>query len=324
VISGAYMPGEHRIDVRRLVEEGGGTFVEGRVAEIRTEARRFILESGGAISYDAASMCLGSETSGTSLRDGQEGPIPVKPVANTAEIRRRMLALSKDRAPSVLVVGGGAAGCEVAANALTLMEQLGTAGALTVVERAETLLPEAPVKAQREIFRFLRGKGAEVLTNTTITHLGDGAARTEDGHEIPCDLSVSATGASPPSVFRNSRLATGEDGGLQVDRFLRSTSDERLFGGGDCVSFCGESLPKLGVFSVRQGPVIFRNLRATLEGAKLMKYRPQKRYLYVLNLGDGTGLAVYGPLAWRGRLAWNIKNRIDTRFVEEHRSPRPA
>jgi hypothetical protein len=38
----------------------------------------------------------------------------------------------------------------------------------------------------------------------------------------------------------------------------------------------------------------------------------------VLNLGDGTGLAVYGRLSWRGRLAWRLKHRIDERFVREH------
>jgi hypothetical protein len=41
--------------------------------------------------------------------------------------------------------------------------------------------------------------------------------------------------------------------------------------------------------------------------------------LYVLNLGDGTGLAIHGPFAWRGRLPWKLKNRIDKKFVEEHR-----
>lgn len=107
-----------------------------------------------------------------------------------------------------------------------------------------------------------------------------------------------------------------------MDRHLRCVGDERLFGGGDCVAYQGGHLPKLGVFAVRQGPVIYRNLQAALNGGRLSRYRPQRRFLYVLNLGDGTGLAVYGSLAWGGRLAWRLKHRLDKSFVDRHRRPR--
>ncbi len=104
-----------------------------------------------------------------------------------------------------------------------------------------------------------------------------------------------------------------------MDRHLRKIGDERLLGGGDCASFRGEALPKLGVFAARQGPVIFHNLRAVLRNEPLEEYRPQKRFLYVLNLGDVTGLAVYGPFAWCARLSRKLKDRIDKKFVGEHR-----
>jgi NADH dehydrogenase FAD-containing subunit len=65
--------------------------------------------------------------------------------------------------------------------------------------------------------------------------------------------------------------------------------------------------------------VIFHNLQGTLNGDPLSEYKPQRRFLYVLNLGDSTGLAVYDSLVWRGRLSWELKHRIDKRFVEEHR-----
>ncbi|MDQ3318453.1 MAG: pyridine nucleotide-disulfide oxidoreductase, partial [Actinomycetota bacterium] len=51
VISGAYAPDEHRIEVRRLVEEGGGRFVEGRIVEIRAKNSEFVLADGRNIPY---------------------------------------------------------------------------------------------------------------------------------------------------------------------------------------------------------------------------------------------------------------------------------
>lgn len=318
VISGAYAPDEHRIDIRRLVEEGGGTFIEGRITEVRAENREFVLEDGRTVPYDAASVCLGSEVARAGVEENGVGAVAVKPVVNTVEIRDRLLALVRERAPRILVVGGGAAGCEVAASALALLDQLGIRGELTIAQKGDSLLPGAPKRAQREVLTLLQERGAKVLTDTLVTRLGDGVAWTADDREIPCDLPVLAVGVFPPGLFRDSRLPTDESGGIRVDRYLRSAGDGRLFGGGDCVSFRGKSLPKLGVFAVRQGPVIFRNLQASLAGSALHEYRPQKRYLYVLNLGDGTGLAVYGRLSWRGRTSWRLKHCIDERFVNEH------
>ncbi len=317
VISGDYGDGENRIDVRRLVTEGGGSFIEGRVAEIRAEARELVLETGDVVPYDAASLCVGSEVPQDGFAGSGPGLVRVKPVEHTGEIRRRLLSCSDGGAPRVLVVGGGAAGCEVTANTLALLDRLGLRGEVTIAERGRSLLQRAPEKAREQVFRSLHGKGARILTETPVVSFGEGVARTRDGCEIPYELPILATGVSPPNIFGASGLATGDDGGLLVDRYLRSTGN--LFGGGDCVSFRGESLPKLGVFAVRQGPVLFRNLQAALEGEPLAEYRPQRRFLYILNLGDGTGLAVYGPFVWLGRLSWRLKHLIDKRFVEKHR-----
>ena len=61
-------------------------------------------------------------------------------------------------------------------------------------------------------------------------------------------------------------------------------------------SRCAANTWRSSESSIRQGPVLFHNLQAYLGGEPLKKFKPQKIYLYILNLGDGTGLAIYGPL----------------------------
>ena len=148
-----------------------------------------------------------------------------------------------------------------------------------------------------------------------------GAVRLRDGRAVEADAFVSAVGVVPSGVFRRSGLLTAGDGGLWVNRYLQSPTDPGIFGGGDSVAFRGEPLRRLGVFAIRQGPVIHHNLRAFLEGGPLKAYRPQSAYLYILNLGDREGLAIWGPLVARGRMAWKLKNRIDRRFIDEYRYP---
>jgi len=318
-VSGDYGPHAHRIDVRALAECGGGRFVEGKIKRIAE--RHLVLEGGGAVPFDAASATVGSETPFPSFARGADSVFPAKPIEGLGGLRRALLERAE---PRVLVVGGGAAGCEISANALALLARDGKEGSVTLVERGGRLLPDAPEGAGRYVESYLRLRGARVHTGTAVEDLGGGVAHTGDGRELPCDVAVLATGVVPPTdVFRASGLPVGDDGGLWVDGSLRSLGNGRLFGGGDSISLHGTGLPRLGIFAIRQGPVIHHNLKAVLRGEHLREFRPQNRYLYVLNLGDGTGLAVYGDLWWRGRLAYRIKYLIDGRFVSRN-SPRPS
>lgn len=315
IISGNYASDENRIDVRRLVEGGGGRFIEGTVSRILHENRELLLESGQRVSYDAASFCLGSETRQSLAFTGGDS-IPVKPVSNTKDVRARVLGFEGNaNGPRVLIVGGGAAGCEVAANTARLMEDSASGGSVTLTEAGPSLLSASPKKARREVLNHLMRQGVEVLLNTAVASSEDGSVRTGNGRLLEADLIVLSTGIVPSPVFRSSSLATGDDGGLWVDHCLRSVSDPRLFGGGDSISFRGQNLPSLGVFAVRQAPVLFHNLHAALRGEPLRMFNPQRRYLYILNLGDGTGLAIHGSLVWRGRSALMLKHLLDTRFM---------
>lgn len=56
------------------------------------------------------------------------------------------------------------------------------------------------------------------------------------------------------------------------------------------------------------------NLLAALDGAKPKPFRPQEHFLWIMNLGDGTGLAVRRDLWWHGRAAFKLKDWIDRRF----------
>ena len=212
----------------------------------------------------------------------------------------------------------GAAGCEVAANAANLMDRKNLGGRVTIAEAGPVLLGSSPGKARREVASYLRERGVEVFTRSLVVSYADGVAETGTGQGIGTDLVVAAVGIAPRTLEQGTSLLTGDDGGLWVNHYLQSVSDPRIFGGGDLISFRGKALPRLGVFGIRQGPVLFRNLLAALDGQPLEKYKPQKHYLYILNFGDGTGLAIYGSFSWRGRWAMALKHVIDRRFMRRY------
>ena len=318
VVSGLYTSEQDRLNVRRLVEDGGGRFVEGRVEKIVPDAGELLLESGERVSYDAASFCLGSEVRVEKISSGGMSDsgniIPVKPVSNAARIRDAL----KIPGTRFVIAGGGVAGCEVAANAAHLIQSTNLAVSLTLVESSPELLAGAPKRARRMISDHLNENGVETVLNSCVASYELSVARLSSGRSLPADVLIVATGTTPSPVFVESGLLTGDSGGLWVDQHLQSPHDPRLFGGGDAVSFRGIGLPGLGVYAIRQGPVLFHNLQAFLRGAPLKPFAPQERYLYVLNLGDGSGLGIYGSLSWKGRSAMRLKQFVDGRFMREY------
>ncbi len=165
----------------------------------------------------------------------------------------------------------------------------------------------------------MRGRGIDLQTDVTVIEVEEQGCRTEDGRFLSGELVILATGLRPPAWLADLGLELGADGGLRVDATLSSVTDTRVFGAGDCIDLAGHELPKLGVYAVREAPVLCHNLLAAASGEPLREYRPQKRCLTILNLGHGTGLAVWGPLHWLGPAAMWLKDRLDRRFLERYR-----
>lgn len=323
LLSRIYRPEEDRLDVRYLVERGGGRFVKGRIREIRSKEREVLLDSGETIRYDAMSVCLGSGVPNKTFAISREHLTPVKPVENMENLHWELRSLknTNGKRPKVLVAGGGPAGCEMACNSKKVFEDHGIDGEVIVADANPYLLKSSPRRAREKMHGFMRDRGIEVLINSEIVRVEENAAYTRHGRKIEFDTLILAVGIKPPAIFRESGLATSHDDGLWINEYLQSVSDPRLFGGGDSVAFRGEPLTRLGVFAIRQGPLIFRNVQALLKGEPLEKFEPQSRFLYILNLGNYEGLAIWGPLVWRGRYAWKLKDYIDTRFMRQFQYP---
>jgi len=138
-----------------------------------------------------------------------------------------------------------------------------------------------------------------------------------NGTNLEGDMVFVAIGIRPSPLFRDSGLPTSEDGGLLVNDYLQCVDHPELFGGGDCISLAGSPLPRVGVYAVRQNRPLHRNLSAFLEGRPLQRFDPGGAYLLILNLGDRRGLFRRKGIVWSGRLAFRLKNHLDTRFMRK-------
>jgi NADH dehydrogenase FAD-containing subunit len=321
LVGGWLRPEDTRIDVKRLVERGGGTFVPGRTVAIDTGQKQIILEEG-ALPYDVASVNMGSVVPAPPWLPAEVG-VPVKPLLNLQRARERIEArLSARTQPvRVTVVGGGAAGCEIAGNIDRFARGRGEHERveITLLETAPRLLPAMPEAASARVAENFEARGIAMRTGVRAGGWEDAALSITGGGAVPSDLVIWAAGIEISPIFRESGLPTAPDGSLAVNECLQCESDPALFGGGDCVAICGgEPLPRVGVYAVRAGKVLHRNLLAFLDGRPLIPYRPQRRYLLILNLGDGRGLSVRGTRVASGRLSLAVKSWLDRRFLSTY------
>jgi len=315
MISRIYKPEQVRFDVQSMVESRGGTFLKDKVVSLDPGSRTLFLQGAGKISYDLVSFNIGSYVPTDRIPGAGEGGIPIKPIQNLESAREVILNKLRDGIPKVLLIGGGPAGVELAGNMWRLAQSQNARAEITLASSRDRVLPALPEKASRLAQQSLSQRGVRILSNFRVSSLAQGLARSESGQEVSFDVAILTIGIMPQRIFVDSGVETSEDGALLVNDYLQSTSYPDIFGGGDCIAIKGKRLRRVGVYAVREAPILFRNLLATVKGEPLKAFKPQERYLLIFNLGDGSGLFVRGSWIWKGRLAFAFKNYLDTSFM---------
>ncbi len=319
LLSGQYGPQDNSVDVKAIVDSRGGRFIEDRVTAINAETRSVTTSGGETIQYDAMSLNIGSEVAPLAVDDGQIPVLTVKPVQNFLKMRDHLLAFRPGSTVRILVAGGGPAGCEASANALSFCRRNGYRSKISLFTGSSGLLSALSEKAGRIMADWFMKNGITVETGRRIIGSGGKTVLFDDGSREEADMVILATGVHPPSLSGNSGLAVDKDGALVVDDHLESVSHKGVFGGGDCIALRSGPLGRVGVYAVRQGPILFNNLLASVTGGEPRMFRPQKKYLLILNLGDGTGLLSREKFTVAGRVPLFIKNWIDRRFIRKYK-----
>jgi NADH dehydrogenase FAD-containing subunit len=320
VLGGAYPPELDVVDVEALVAPGGGRFVRDVVTRLDVPSRRAWLASGGHLDWDACSLDVGSEVALAAVPGAARHAVPAKPIEGLLVLRATLRErIRRGEVPRVVVAGGGPTGVELAANLAALARRTGGGIAVTLVTGTPGLLPELPRGARDRAARVLARAGVATVGGVGVAAVAAAAVTLDDGRVLPADVVLLATGLVPAPLARDSGLPVDAAGALRVDAHLRVPGNPQVHGAGDAVAVAGHALPRIGVYAVRQAPVLRHNLLAALDGTPPRRFVPQRRALLVLNCGDGTGLATWGGWWWHGRAAWWLKDRIDRRWLARWR-----
>jgi len=310
-----YQPGEIRFAVKKMTERRGGTFVKGKAQSLDPERKLVRLEDGQEIPYDVASCNAGSYVPGLEGLDESANIFAVKPIERLQQAQKKIVQLGENGSGRIAIIGGGASSVEVAGNAVTLLQKHGLKGVSVQIFAGKGLMSRFPAWIGKHAEKSLAARGVNIHKGSYVSGMANGEITLASGETHPADLIFLARGVKPSKIFADSNLPTGPDGGLLVNRYLQCSQYPELFGGGDCIYFEEDPLDKVGVYAVRQNPILFANLLAALEGDPLQPFDPGGDYLLIFNLGDGTGILNKGIWRLTGKPAFMIKDYIDRKFI---------
>ena len=312
-----YSPSEIRFATKHVVEKQGGVFVLGKAVHINPKQKQIVLESGETLPYDVVSFNAGSYVPRLNLSEDVKDIYPVKPIEKLMEAQKRILELVAEKPITIGILGGGPSSAEIAGNVWQLTQGFGEKKTTVKIFAGNAFMSRFPEGVRLKIEKSLTGRGIEILTNGYVQTIEPGKITLSSGQGYNLDLIFLAMGVKPNPIFQRSGIPTGPDGGLLVNRYLRSVEYPEMFGGGDCIYFKDQPLDKVGVYAVRQNLILYQNLMAELEGEILYPFYPGGDYLLIFNMGGGKGVLQKKWFLFDGKLAFIIKDYIDRKFMKK-------
>ena len=286
----------------------------GRTAvSLDTSSRELALDDGARLPYDRLLLTTGAEPRRLSIPGAElDGVLYLRSVQDSDTLRKRL-----DRGGTVVVVGAGWIGAEVAASA----RQRGLE--VTVLDPAFVPLERVMGTEVGAIYSDIQTEqGVRMLMGTGVEAFeGDGAVervRTSHGRELECDFAVVGVGVVP-RIGLAAQAGIAVDNGILVDEHLQ-TSAPGVFAAGDVANaqhpFYREHIRvEHWANALNQGPAAARNMLAQDSAYERLPYFFSDQY----DVGmEYTGFApTWDRVVFRGDPAtrefvafWLVEDRV--------------
>ena len=291
-----------------------------RRVQVRTETGDEELE------YDHLIVALGSVSRTLPIPGLAEHGVGLKTLGEAIGLRNRVIRSlevaenvedPEERAAylTFVFVGGGYAGLEAlaelqdfAADVIHHYPRCRMAGMRWIlVEAQQRVMVEVPDALATFATRELRGRGVEVLTDTTVEEVTEATARLSTGEVVPTRMLVWTAGVRPAPVVQRLGLPVNDGGRIRVDAEMRVEGHDHEWAVGDAAAVPdpakdgGQPCPPTAQHATRQGQRVGRNVAAVM-GAQVgepQPFRYKTRGVFV-DMGRQRAVAQTMGIKWSG------------------------
>ncbi|XP_077988307.1 ferroptosis suppressor protein 1-like [Glandiceps talaboti] len=283
----------------------GENFKQGVVTGIDTSNSTVTLQDGQTLRYTHLVLATGTT-----------GPFPGKVTMDTdtqEAITMYDKVISEIKASkSIVVVGGGAVGVELAGDIATEFK----GKQVTLIHSQEILVDSALTqKAQKGMMKQLQNLGVKVCLGERVSNLDElpqghtdqlFKVLTSKGNEIDSDLMLKCTGAKVNSSAYHESLGDimNELGQLKVNEYLQVKGYNNIYAVGDCTDV---KETKMAHNAEKHGEIVAKNLLRIAHGKEKKLYKPAGT-LMVVSIGRNGGVFQSGSMVFGSWMSKKIKS----------------
>ncbi len=321
LVAGHYGEDDIHIDLVPLCRFAGARFIEARVEGVDPLGQSIQLDSRPDLRYDILSIDVGI-TPSLDVPGAVENVIPVKPINEFLGHWQVFLeSVSKGEVSNVGFVGAGAGGVELC---LAVHHRLRQSSAYQthpvsfhLIADDSGVLPAHNAGVKSVFRRTFENAGIHLHENFRVAYVDDRTVTSSAGESIHFDAIFWITSSMSQAWLQDTGLSLTDDGFIKVGRTLQSENFPNVFAAGDVAHMTSSPRPKAGVFAVRQGPPLERNIRRLLGGRPPLDYRPQREFLSLISTGGKNAVASRNNQSLAGAWIWLWKDWIDRRFMRQ-------
>ncbi len=315
-VEGVWDGDDIHIDLAHLAQFSGARLIVTPCTGIDADGHKLLFNDRPALHFDILSINIGGQPDLAAIEGAADHVTPVKPIAEFQKAFDDLLASGLPN--RIAVIGGGAAGCELA---LALNKRWRNHGALpqmTLYSRSTKLMPQMAPRASHLMFGSLLDAGIKLQLGRAVDKIDAGMIWFGDNTSDAFDACFLVSAVRPPRWLSKTGLALDDNGFIAVQPTLQSSSHSNIFAAGDIATISGSQRPRAGVFAVRAGPVLAKNLRKYLHGHALKRWSAQRRYLAIIGTADNGAIASWGHFGLKADGFLALKYWIDRRFIAKY------
>jgi NADH dehydrogenase len=302
-------------------------FLQDAVTGIDAQALRVTFRDTPPLDAAHLVIALGSTVTDFGIPGVKAHALFLKTFEDALQLRRVLTEQLIDRRDArVLIVGGGAAGVEVAGEIVGFAKHLCARDGrlcnpgIRIVESGNRLIGELPGMGEAAFAR-LRQFGIYVDFGTRVTGVEKDAVTVQQGEKTerwPYDLLIWTAGIAPQDVCHTADVPRDDRGRWLVGEDLRVERHDRLYAIGDIARITnpakGRPAPATAYVAIEQGHLAAKNILATLRGKRQYPYVTPARPPMIVPIGGRWAVAHLGLATLKGGFAFLFRLGADLRY----------
>ena len=307
-IENDYSLDDIQIDLYKICYHGNFRFINCKVNKIDGNQNLIYFKNRPPLSFDYLSINIGINNDTKTIKNADKYALKLKPISkiNYNEIIKNL------EGKKVGIIGSGPAGVEIS---LALKKRYSKIDIFLFTGK-NGLLKNYSNSSKNSILKNLTEANINVIFKDEVSEVSKNKIVTKSSKVYLIDKAILSTNGVPPKWLKETNMELSPDGFIQTNNKLQ-TNFNHIFASGDIINFSYKSLTKSGVYAVKSGSVLTKNIRNFILNKPLVNYNPQKYYLSIIGLSNGKALAYKYNLHFTSKLILKLKKYIDLKFINK-------